>query len=100
MRACHLGSWRVAIAPEPSSTWLTGRKSTCFVSPASSVGPWSAIRGCTTNSYSSIRSSSVNASGSVTPPTSSPAPGSRFSRRTASPLGCATAAGPPRVAAR
>ena len=74
-----LGSYRIATAPEPNSSWLTSFKSTCFDSPANNVGPWPASLGCTTNSYSSINPSSVNASGSFTPPTSSPLPDSRLS---------------------
>ena len=74
-----LGSYRIATAPEPNSRRLTSFKSTCFDSPASNVGPWPASLGCTTNSYSSINPSSASASGSFTPPTSSPLPGSRFS---------------------
>jgi len=63
-----LGSYRIATAPEPNSSRLTSLKSTCFDSPANNVGPWPASLGCTTNSYSSINSSSANASGSFTPP--------------------------------
>ena len=74
-----LGSYRIAIAPEPNSSRLTSFKSTCFDSPANKVGPWPASLGCTTNSYSSINPSSVNASGSFTPPTKSPLPDSRLS---------------------
>jgi hypothetical protein len=37
--------------------------------------------GCTTNSYSSINPSSANGSGSFTPPTNSPLPGSRCGER-------------------
>src|SRR6202011_1740734 len=80
-----LGSYRIATAPEPNSSRLTSFKSTCFDSPANNVGPWPASLGCTTNSYSSINASSVNASGSFTPPTNSPLPDSRLSCRTASP---------------
>src|SRR5258708_6664812 len=69
-----LGSYRIATAPEPNSSRLTSFKSTCFDSPANNVGPWPASLGCTTNSYSSINPSSANASGSFTPPTSSPLP--------------------------
>src|SRR3984893_778024 len=57
-----LGSYRIATAPEPNSSRLTSFKSTCFDSPANNVGPWPASLGCTTNSYSSINPSSVNAS--------------------------------------
>src|SRR5487761_1325356 len=74
-----LGSYRVATAPEPNSSRLTSFKSTCFDSPANNVGPWPASLGCTTNSYSSINPSSVNAIGSFTPPTNSPLPDSRLS---------------------
>src|SRR5713226_8096437 len=74
-----LGSYRIATAPEPNSSRLTSFKSTCFDSPANNVGPWPASLGCTTNSYSSINPSSVNASGSFTPPTNSPLPDSRLS---------------------
>src|SRR5205823_4824816 len=74
-----LGSYRIATAPEPNSSRLTSFKSTCFDSPANNVGPWPASLGCTTNSYSSINPSSANASGSFTPPTSSPLPDSRLS---------------------
>src|SRR4051812_25589295 len=81
----RFGSYRVATVPEPSSSRLTSLKSTCFVSPANSVGPWPATLGCTTNSYSSINPSSASASGSVTPPTNSPLPGSDLSCRTACP---------------
>src|SRR5215831_15968083 len=73
------GSYRIATAPEPNSRRLTSLKSTSFDSPANSVGPWPAILGCTTNSYSSINPSSANASGSFTPPVNSPLPGSRLS---------------------
>jgi hypothetical protein len=78
-----LGAYRIATAPEPNSSRLTSFKSTCFESPANNVGPWPASPGCTTNSYSSINPSSVNASGGFTPPTNSPFPGSRLSCRTA-----------------
>ncbi len=61
-----LGSYRIATAPEPNSSRLTSFRSTCFDSPANSVGPWPASRGCTTNSYSSINPSSASASGSFT----------------------------------
>src|SRR3989441_2156479 len=74
-----LGSYRIATAPEPNSSRLTSLKSTCFDSPANNVGPWPASLGCTTNSYSSINPSSVNASGSFTPPTNTPLPDSRLS---------------------
>src|SRR5216684_4353905 len=80
-----LGSYRIATAPEPNSSRLTSFKSTCFDSPANNVGPWPASLGCTTNSYSSINPSSVNASGSFTPPTNSPLPDSRLSCSTALP---------------
>src|SRR2546430_13201569 len=36
----HLGSYRIATAPEPNSSRLTSFKSTCFDSPANNVGPW------------------------------------------------------------
>src|SRR5262245_11108430 len=49
-----LGSYRIATAPEPSSSRLTSFRSTSFDSPANNVGPWPTKRGCTTNSYSSI----------------------------------------------
>src|ERR1051326_317648 len=74
-----LGSYRIATAPEPNSSRLTSLKSTRFDSPANNVGPWPASLGCTTNSYSSINCSSANVSGSFTPPTNSPLPGSRLS---------------------
>src|SRR5882762_5792966 len=74
-----LGSYRIATAPEANSSRLTSLKSTGFDSPANNVGPWPASLGCTTNSYSSIKPSSANASGSFTPPTSSPLPDSRLS---------------------
>jgi hypothetical protein len=60
-----LGSYRIATAPEPNSSRLTSFTSTCFDSPANNVGPWPASLGCTTNSYSSINPSSVNASPSL-----------------------------------
>ena len=65
----------------PSRTPAGPRASdrTCFESPANNVGPWPASLGCTTNSYSSINPSSVNARGSLTPPTNSPFPGSLLS---------------------
>src|ERR1041384_409910 len=69
-----LGTYRSATAPEPNSSRLTSCKSTRFDSPANNVGPWPAILGCTTSSYSSINPSSANASGSVTPPVNSPLP--------------------------
>src|ERR1700722_847599 len=81
----HLGSSRIATAPEPNSSRLTSFKSTHFDSPANNVGPWPTSLGCTTNSYSSINPSSANASGSFTPPTNSPLPDSRLSFRTALP---------------
>src|SRR3990172_5809581 len=74
-----LGSYRIATAPEPNSSRLTSFKSIRFDSPANNVGPWPASLGCTTNSYSSINPSSANASGSFTPPTSTPLPHSPFS---------------------
>src|SRR6266478_2669050 len=80
-----LGSYRIATAPEPNSSRLTSLKSTRFDNPANNVGPWPASLGCTTNSYSSINPSSANASGSFTPPTSSPLPDSRLSCCTAFP---------------
>ena len=61
-----LGSYRIATAPEPNSSRFTSFKSTYFDRPANNVGPWPAILGCTTNSYSSINPSSVNASASFT----------------------------------
>ena len=73
------GSYRSATAPEPNSSRLTSLKSRHFDSPANKVGPWPASLGCTTNSYSSINPSSASASGSFTPPTSSPLPDSRLS---------------------
>src|SRR6266487_400040 len=78
-RGYLLGSYRIATAPEPNSNRLTSFKSTHFDSPANNVGPWPASLGCTTNSYSSINPSSANASGSFTPPVSSPLPDSRLS---------------------
>src|SRR5690242_1852096 len=74
-----LGSYRIATAPEPNSSRLTSFRSTYLDSPANSVGPWPASLGWTTNSYSSINPSSVNAIGSFTPPTNSPLPDSRLS---------------------
>src|ERR1700732_4053056 len=79
-----LGSYRIAQhptppPPEPNSSRLTSLKSTYFDSPANNVGPWPASLGCTTNSYSSINPSSVNASASFTPATNSPLPDSRLS---------------------
>jgi hypothetical protein len=74
-----LGSYRIATTPEANSNRLTSFKSTRFDSPANNVGPWPASLGCTKNSYSSINPSSANASGSFTPPTSSPLPDSRLS---------------------
>src|SRR6185437_8025059 len=55
-----LGSYRIAIAPDPNSTRLTSFKSIDFASPANNVGPCPAILGCTTNSYSSINPNSAN----------------------------------------
>src|SRR5260370_32971341 len=80
-----LGSYRIAIAPQPNSSRLTSFKSTCFESPANNVGPWPASLGCTTNSYSSINPSSANASGSFTPATNSPLPDPPLSFSTAFP---------------
>src|SRR4026207_1812562 len=80
-----LGSYRIATAPEPNSSRLTSFRSTCFDKPANNVGPWPASLGCTTNPYSSINPSSVNACGSFTPPTNSPLPGSCLSCSTAFP---------------
>jgi len=74
-----LGSYRIATAPERSSSRPTSLKLTCFDSPANNVGPWPASLGCTTNSYSSINPRSANASGSFTPPVNSPLPGYRLS---------------------
>jgi len=51
----------MATAPERSSTRPMRFKSIGFDSPANNVGPWPAILGCTTNSYSSINPSSANA---------------------------------------
>ena len=78
-------SARTATPPLPSRTPAGSRASSrrSFDSPANNDGPWPAIRGCTTNSYSSISPSSANASGSFTPPTNSPLPDSRLSCRTA-----------------
>ena len=42
--------------PKPNSSRLTSFKSTRLESPANNVGPWPAILGCTTNSYSSNQS--------------------------------------------
>src|SRR5229473_7405838 len=78
-----LGPYRITTTPEPNSNRLTSFKSMRFDSPANNVGPWPASLGCTKNSYSSINPSSANASGSFTPPTSSPLPDSRLSCRTA-----------------
>jgi alkylated DNA repair dioxygenase AlkB len=79
-----LGSYRITTVPEPNSSRLTSFRSTCFDSPANNVGPWPASLGCTTNSYSSINPSSVSASGSCRPATSTPLTHSRLSRWTAS----------------
>src|SRR5262249_29675475 len=73
------GSYRIATAPEPSSSRSTSFKSRGFDNPSNNVGPWPTSLGCTTNSYSSINPSSANASGSFTPPTNSPLPDSRLS---------------------
>ncbi len=73
------GSYRIATAPEPNSSRLTSLKSTYFDSPANNVGPCPASLGCTTNSYSSINPSSVNAIGSFTPATNGPLPDARLS---------------------
>src|SRR5215218_9049871 len=80
-----LGSYHIATAPEPNSSRFTSFKSTYFDRPANNVGPWPAILGCTTNSYSSIKPSSANASGSCTPPTYNPFPGYSLSCCTAVP---------------
>ncbi len=40
-----LGSYRIATAPEPNSSWLTSFKSTRFDSPANNVGPCPTTRG-------------------------------------------------------
>ena len=48
--AYHLGSYRIATAPELNSSRPTSVKSTYFDSPANKVGPWPASLGCTTNS--------------------------------------------------
>src|SRR5215210_3743425 len=85
-----LGSYRIATAPEPNARRLTSFRSTYVDSPANNVGPWPASLGCTTNSYSSINPNSVNASGSSTPPTSSPWPDSRLSCSTALPRSART----------
>jgi len=71
-----LGSYRMATAPEAKSTRLTGFNSIRVDRPANNIGPWPVTLECTMNSYSSVRPSSANASGSLTPPTSSlyPAP--------------------------
>src|SRR5215831_4538335 len=79
MQCYLLGSYRIATAPDPNSSRLTSFKSIRFDSPVNNVGPWPASLGCTTNSYTSINPSSANASGSFTPPTNSPLPGSRLS---------------------
>jgi hypothetical protein len=50
-----LGSYRIATTPEANSRRLTSFKSTCFDSPANTVGPWPASLECTTNSYSSMK---------------------------------------------
>src|SRR5262249_26034906 len=71
----RFGSYCNATAPEPNSFRPTSFKSTCFDSPANSVGPCPASRGCTTISYSSINPSSANACPSLTPATASPLPG-------------------------
>ena len=44
-----LSSYRIATAPERSSTRLTSFKSIRFDSPANNDGPWPASLGCTTN---------------------------------------------------
>src|ERR1051325_2068254 len=73
--ACRMRcSYRIDTAPDPSSSRLTSFKSTGFDSPANNVGSWPASLGCTKSSYSSINPSSVNASGSFTPPTNRPLP--------------------------
>ena len=72
-------SARTASPPPRAELSRTSLKSTCLDSPANNVGPWPASLGCTTNSYSSINPSSASASGSFTPPTNSPLPGSRLS---------------------
>jgi len=40
-----LGSYRIAITPEPNSRRLTSLNSTLFDNPASNVGPWPASLG-------------------------------------------------------
>src|SRR5262245_5737538 len=74
-----LGSYRLATTPERNSCRPTSLRSRRFDWPANNVGPCPARLGCTTNSYSSINPNSDNASGSFTPPTSSPFPGSCLS---------------------
>ncbi len=74
-----LDSYRIATTPEPNSNRLTSFMSTGFDSPANNVGPWPASLGCIKNSHSSINPSSANASGSFTPPMSSPLPDPRLS---------------------
>src|SRR5579864_8263678 len=56
--------YRSATTPEANSWRLTSFRSIGFDSPAKSVGPCPATRGCTSNSYSSIRPSSASACGS------------------------------------
>jgi hypothetical protein len=43
-----LGSYSIAIAPEPNSSLFTSFKSIRFDSHANNVGPWPASLGCTT----------------------------------------------------
>ncbi len=57
----RLGSYRIATTPEPNSNRPTSLKSIRFERPANRVGPWPAIRGWTTNSYSSIKPGLVTA---------------------------------------
>jgi len=58
-----LGSYRIDAAPAANSSRLTSLNSTGFDSPANNAGPWPAVLGCATISYSSINPSSANASG-------------------------------------
>ena len=70
---CGRGTYRMATVSEQTSTRSISCRPSGMDRPASSVGPRPATRGCTTNSYSSISPRSASASGSVTPPTSTPA---------------------------
>src|SRR5699024_7602389 len=77
------GAYRSTCAPEARSNLSCSTRSLGSGSPSKIHGPWPAIRGWTTNSYSSMRSRAARARGSVTPPVRISPPGASLRSPTA-----------------